>query len=190
MRYVFMLIVFLVAFSASYAFAQNQPQQIFNFPNGLQTQEYRMCTQSADCTSFNMPCAAPIAVNKRYLAVLQQGRASIENRYGCGVAKMNLVNVPTCLNGYCMFGAPQTITPADLSDPRFCSVQSDCTFVTNHCGQKFPVNRQNFAVKQSDLDLEQTTGCDWVENRPVKQTTCQFNRCTVTMDNYSGNGVQ
>lgn len=153
----------------------------------IQNEAYRSCSVSSDCVRFNMPCSAPISINRQYLTVFEQTKAAERGRFSCNVAKINPVNYPVCLGGYCSFG-PRNIAPQDASDPRFCVSQADCQVAVDRCGRKFPVNRMNFATKQSSLDAAEDKGCDRTETRPVKEVHCDFGRCNVILDNYPGQG--
>lgn len=153
----------------------------------IQNEAYRTCSASSDCVSFNMPCAAPISINRQYKTVFEQTKAAQLGRFSCHVAKFNPVNYPVCLGGYCSFGA-NNLRPSDVADPRFCQSPAECQVAVDHCGRKFPVNSLNLATKQAELDAASDKGCDRTESRPVKQMTCITQRCNVILDNYPGQG--
>lgn len=150
----------------------------------IQNEAYRTCHSSTECVSFNMPCAAPISINRSYQAVFEQTKIAQLGRFSCHVAKYNPANYPVCLGGFCSFGPRNSVDTLNESDPRYCTSVGDCQVAVDRCGRKFPVNSLNLATKQAELDAAEDRGCDRTETRPVKEMRCISQRCNVILDNY------
>ena len=171
----------LFAILATSALADNNQPFIVAGP---QESQYRTCTASTDCVSFSSNCGAAVSINRQWLGAFQGQNAAMRPFYSCNQSRMSPLNIPVCLNGYCTFGQPDW-TAEDLRDPRFCRSVDDCTAVTDKCGHKLPANHQYAPSEQAKLDAaDPSSGCDWVENRPVQQITCESHRCSVLMNNY------
>lgn len=148
--------------------------------------EFTACRSSSECVPFNMPCAAAGAVNERFLPILEEYKQATRSRFSCGIGKYSALNIPMCVSGHCILGAP-TVNPSETMDQRFCTTVADCTVATDKCGHKIAVNTLNYDIRQAQLNDENTgAGCDWTETRPVQRIGCEFRRCTVTMNNYPG----